>query len=89
LSVFQQAHIVARNRLNKRLGCVELPEGNSEVVCIVKRVQQITVERMDVLEARECLNRGGEALGEGLGGVLDFSRVKCSNSADLETCADL
>lgn len=59
------------------------------MVGIVEGVEQVTVERMDVREAREGFNGGGEALSEGLGGVLDFAGVKGSDTADLETCADL
>lgn len=59
------------------------------MIRIVKRVQQITMERMNVRKAREGLDSGGEALGEGFGGVLDFSGVKSSNSADLEASSNL
>jgi len=44
---------------------------------------------VDVGEARESLDGGGEALGKGFGGVLDFSRVEGSNSADLESSTNL
>jgi len=47
------------------------------------------VERVDVGEARESFDGGGEALGKGFGGVLDFSRVEGSNSADLESSTNL
>jgi hypothetical protein len=47
------------------------------------------MERVDVLKAREGLNGGGETLGEGFGGEFDFSRVKSSNSADLEASSNL
>lgn len=89
LPVLEQTHVITRNRLDERLGSVELTEGNSEVIRIVESIEQITVERVDILEAREGFDRGGEALGEGLSGVLDFSRVESSNSADLETGTDL
>lgn len=47
------------------------------------------MERVDVGEARESLDGGGEALGKGFGGVLDFSRVEGSDTADLEAGTDL
>jgi hypothetical protein len=89
LSVLEQAHVVTRDCLNQRFCCGQLTKGNSEVVRIVKSVQQITMERMDIREAREGLDCGGEALGEGFGGVLDFSGVERSNSANLEASANL
>jgi hypothetical protein len=47
------------------------------------------MERVNVCEAGEGLDCGGEALGEGFGGVLDFSRVESPNSANLKTSPDL
>lgn len=47
------------------------------------------MERVDVCQAWEGFNRGGKALGEGFGGVLDFARVESSDSADLETRPNL
>jgi hypothetical protein len=44
---------------------------------------------VNILKAREGLDCSGEALGKGLGGVFDFSRVESSNSADLESGSDL
>jgi hypothetical protein len=89
LSVLEQTDVVTRNGLDQRLRSRQLTESNAEVVRIVKGVQQIAVERVDILEAREGFDRGGEALGESLRGVLDFTCVEGSDTADLETCANL
>lgn len=89
LAVFEKAHIVARNRLNQRLCSRELAESNAEVVRIVEGVEEIAVERVDVGQARESFDGGGEALDKGLGRVLDFSRIKGSDSANLEAGTDL
>jgi hypothetical protein len=89
LAVLQQAHIVTRDCFDERLGGVELPKRNPEVVRIVERVQQIAVERVDILEARKRLDSGGEALSEGLCSKLDLARVESSDSADLEPRANL
>jgi hypothetical protein len=59
------------------------------VVCIVEGVEQIAVERVDVDQAREGIDGLREALGEGLGGVLDLARVEGSDAADLEACTNL
>ena len=84
MSILQQANVVARDRLDEGLGRRELPESNSEVVCIVERVKQIAVERVDILETWEGFDGGRKTLGESLGRVFDFSRIERSNSADLK-----
>jgi hypothetical protein len=89
LTVFEQAHIVTGDCLDERLGGVELTKRNPEVVRIVERVQQIAVERVDVLEARKCLDGRREALSEGLCSELDLARIESSDSADLEPRANL
>lgn len=89
LSILEQAHVITRDCLNQGLGCGELTKSNPEVIRIVERVQQITMERMDICKAGEGLNGGGEALGEGFGGVLDFSGIKSTNSANLEASSNL
>lgn len=47
------------------------------------------MERVDVLQAGESIDRLREALGEGLGGVLDLTGVEGSDTADLEACTNL
>jgi hypothetical protein len=59
------------------------------MVRIIERVQQVTVERVDILKAREGFDCCREALGKGLSGVFDFSRVKSSDSADFEARTNL
>ena len=54
----------------------KLTEGDSEMVGIVKSVEQILVERVNVLEARETVKDGGNLLGKGLCGVLDLTNVE-------------
>jgi len=46
------------------------------MVGIVKSVEQILVERVNVLEARETVKDGGNLLGKGLCGVLDLTNVE-------------
>ena len=89
LSIFQEADIVARDCLNERLSSRELSKRNSKVIRIVECVQQIAMERVDILETREGFDGLGEALGEGFGGVLHFACVEGSNTADFEACANL
>lgn len=59
------------------------------MVCIVKSVQKIAVERVDILETGEAIDGGGNALGEGLGSVFDFSRVESPDTTDLEARTNL
>jgi hypothetical protein len=47
------------------------------------------MERVDVCEAGKGLDCGGQTLGKGFGGVLDFSRVESPNSANLEASPNL
>lgn len=87
--IFDKSDIVTSDSLNQRLGSVELTKGNPEVVGIVESVEEIAMERVNVLEARETVDGGGQTLGEGLGGVLDFTGVESSYSADLEAGTNL
>lgn len=48
----------------------------SHLLCVVECIEQIAVERVDVLEARKSCNGGGESFRKGLGGVLDFSSAE-------------
>ena len=89
LSILEQTDVVTCDGLDQRLGRRQLAEGNAEVVCIVEGVEQIAVERVDVDQAREGIDGLREALGEGLGGVLDLARVEGSDTADLEACTNL
>ena len=89
LSILQETDVVTGNSLDQRFGGRELTKSNAEVVCIVEGVEQIAVERVDVLQAREGVDRLREALGEGLGGVLDLAGVEGSDTADLEACTNL
>jgi hypothetical protein len=76
LSIFEKSHVIAGDRLNEMLGGRQLTKGNLEVVGIVERVEEILVERMDVLEARETVQNGAEFLGKGLLSELDLSRIE-------------
>jgi hypothetical protein len=61
----------------------------SDILCIVEGVEQIAVERMNVDEAREALDRGLEALGESLCCVFDLAGIEGADTADLEASANL
>jgi hypothetical protein len=73
LAILDQAHVVPRHGFDQRFCRVQLTESDSKVVGIVEGVEQISVERMDVLEAWEGFDGAGEALGKRLGCVLDFT----------------
>lgn len=53
-----------------------MTEGDSEMVGIVKSVEQILVERVDVLQARETVEDGRDLLGKGLCGIFDLTDVE-------------
>lgn len=69
------------------LGGRQLTKGNLEVVGIVERVEEILVEGMDVLEARETVQNGAEFLGKSLLSELDLSRIEgCPWISDWRSC---
>ena len=76
LGVFEQADIVARHDLYEMLGGGQLTQGDAEVVGVVERVEQVLVERVDVLEPREAIEDERELLGEGLLCEFDLAGVK-------------
>jgi len=53
-----------------------LTERDSEMVCIVKSVQEIFVERMNVLKARETVENGSDLFAESFGSILDLADVE-------------
>jgi len=48
----------------------------NDLLSIVEGVEQIAMERVNILEAGKGLNSARKALGEGFSSVLDFSRAK-------------
>jgi len=61
----------------------QLTEGDPEMVGIVKGVEQIFVERVDILKTRETVKDGRELLGKGLCGVFDLANVEGYHASDL------
>lgn len=76
LAVLEEADVVAGDGLDQVLGGRQLAEGDAEVVGIVEGVEQVLVERVDVLETGEGLEDGAQLLGEGLLGELDLAGVE-------------
>lgn len=58
------------------LGRGELTKGDSEVVGIVEGVEQILVERMDILQTGKAVEDGAKFFRKGLLGELDLSSVE-------------
>lgn len=55
LTILEKPHVVAAERLYQLLSHIHLPEGELVVVAVVEDVQQVCVERMDVLQKKkEC-----------------------------------
>ena len=59
LAIFEQPHIVAGDGFDERFRRVQVSESNAKVVCIVERVEEVAVERVDVLQARKGVDDGG------------------------------
>lgn len=55
LCVFEESHIIARHNFDKVLCSRKLAEGYAEVVGIVKGVEEIFMEGMDVLKSGETV----------------------------------
>lgn len=55
LGIFEQTNIVSRDGLDQVTSRGQLPKGYSEVVCIVEGIEQVLVERVDVLEAGKAV----------------------------------
>lgn len=89
LGVLEQAHVVAGDGLDQVLCGGQLAQGDLEVVGIVEGVEQVLVEGVDVLQAREAVEDLGELLREGLLRELDLARVETPDTADLEARSDL
>lgn len=83
LSILQQADVVAGDGLDQVLGRGELTEGDLEMVGIVKSVEQILVERVDVLEARKALENSAELVRERFLGELDLASVESCTDKDM------
>ena len=49
LRIFEKSDIIAGNNLNQMFCGRELAEGYSKVVCIIEGVEEIFVERVDIL----------------------------------------
>jgi hypothetical protein len=76
LSIFEKSDIVSRYDLDEMFCGRQLPEGYSEVVCIVESVEEVFVEGMDVLQAGEAVQDEGKLLSECFLRELDLSGVE-------------
>lgn len=87
LAILEQTHVIPRHRLNQMFRRGELTQRNAEMVGIVKSVEEIFVERMNVLKLRETLEDRLDFLGEGLGGVLHFARIESFSRRNVSAYA--
>jgi len=82
LRIFEKADIIAGHNFDQMLCGRELAKSYSEVVCIVKGIEEIFVERVDILQPWEAVKNEGELLSEGFLSKLDLSGVEiCERSA--------
>lgn len=66
MAVLEESDVVSSYGLDQVLRSRQLTKGNLEVVGIIQGVQQVFVERVDVLQTREAVENGVDLLGEGL-----------------------
>ena len=59
------------------------------MIRIVQGVQEITVERVDVLKARKAVDGSRQPFGKGFGSVFDFPGVEGPDSANFKASANL
>lgn len=86
LCIFEKSDIIARHDLDQMLRSRELAECNAEVVCIVEGVEEILVERVDILESRKAIENQGELLSEGLLCEFDFPGVEICDLLEIVQC---
>ncbi len=76
LGIFQEANVVSSHRLYQSFRRGQCAQRYPEMVGIVECVEEIFVERMDILKSRETLKDGLELFRERLGRKLDLSSVE-------------
>lgn len=81
LSILQKSNVVSSHGLYEVFCSGHLAQGDPEVVGIVKCVQEVLVEGMNVYKSWESVNDGRELLRKCLGCVFDFASVEGYNEA--------
>ena len=76
VAVLEQLGVVAADTVDQLAGNVHLTEGQLEVVAVVQHIDQVRVERVDIVEPRE--------VGEDLSELLAVGRVRELNLAHVE-----
>lgn len=76
LSIFKETDIISRHNFDKMLCRRQLAKGDLEVIFIVKGIEEIVVEWVDILHSRKSIQNQRYLLREGLLGELDLSGVK-------------
>ncbi len=80
LRILEETDIISGDRLDKVLCGGQLAKGDTEMVGVVKSVEEILVEWVNVLKAWETLKNEVDLLAESLLGELDL--------ASIEVCCD-
>ena len=76
LSILEKSDIVAGHSFDQMLGRGELTKSDTEMVSVVKGVEKILMERMNILKSWETVENESDLFTEGLLGVLDLTGVK-------------
>jgi len=88
VSVLEKLDIVAADPVDQLLGEVELAEGELEVVAVVQHVDEVRVERMDVVQAREVGQDLSELVVVVHVRVLDLAHVKLPDADNVVAGVD-
>ena len=89
LSILEKSDIVAGHSFDQMLGCGELTKGDTEMVSVVEGVEEILVERMDILKSWEAVENESDLFTEGLLGILDLTGVKVCKLVSFVTESDI
>jgi len=76
LGILEQADEIARHDFDQMLRRRQLAQGNPEMIGIIEGVEEILVERMNILQTWEAVEDQGQLLAEGLLGKLDLASIE-------------
>jgi len=66
--------------------CVDLTQGKFVVILVVEHVEEITIERVDIIQSRKLIDDGGELFTEVLLGIPNLAHIKLSNAGEHIPC---
>ena len=88
VTVLEELHVVFSNLADQVSSGVDLAKSELVVILVVEDVEEVSVERVDLVEARELFDDGGELLVEVGLCVLDFAHVELAEAVDFVALVD-